>query len=132
MIYTSGTTGKPKGAVRKFPKEAMHAAMQFVAETPMRVDDIHLVTCPLYHSTAFGFLAMNGILGGTCVLIDEFKPEAFLQHVERYGVTSPRSCRPCSTACWRSDARSSTGTTRAPCARSSRAALRCPARWPST
>jgi fatty-acyl-CoA synthase len=88
VIYTSGTTGKPKGAVRKFPKEAMHAAMQFIAETPMRVDDIHLVTCPLYHSTAFGFLAMSSILGGTCVLMDEFKPEAFLQHVERYGVTT--------------------------------------------
>jgi fatty-acyl-CoA synthase len=88
VIYTSGTTGKPKGAVRKFPKEAMHAAMQFIAETPMRVDDIHLVTCPLYHSTAFGFLAMSAILGGTGVLMDEFKPEAFLQHVERYGVTT--------------------------------------------
>ena len=88
VIYTSGTTGKPKGAVRKFPKEAMHAFMQFIAETPMRVDDVHLVTCPLYHSTAFGFLAMNGILGAAAVLMDEFKPEAFLEHVERYGVTS--------------------------------------------
>ena len=88
VIYTSGTTGKPKGAVRKFPKEAMHAIMQFIAETPMRVDDIHLVTCPLYHSTAFGFLAMSGILGATAVLMNEFKPEAFLQHVEKYGVTT--------------------------------------------
>jgi fatty-acyl-CoA synthase len=88
VIYTSGTTGKPKGAVRKFPKETMHAALAFIAETPMRVDDVHLVTCPLYHSTAFGFLAMNGILGGTAVLMDEFKPEAFLDHVARYGVTT--------------------------------------------
>ena len=37
VIYTSGTTGKPKGAVRKFPKDAMHASMQFIGETPMRV-----------------------------------------------------------------------------------------------
>ncbi len=88
VIYTSGTTGKPKGAVRKFPKDAIFAAMRFVAETPMRVDDVHLVTCPLYHSTDFGFLAMSGILGATAVLMDEFKPEAFLQHVERYGVTT--------------------------------------------
>ena len=36
VIYTSGTTGKPKGAVRKFPKDAMHASMQFIGETPMR------------------------------------------------------------------------------------------------
>ena len=88
VIYTSGTTGKPKGAVRKFPKDATFAILSFIAETPMRVDDVHLVTCPLYHSTAFGFLAMSGMLGATCVLMDEFKPEGFLQHVERYGVTS--------------------------------------------
>jgi fatty-acyl-CoA synthase len=88
IIYTSGTTGKPKGAVRKFPKDAMHAALRFIAETPMRVDDVHLVTCPLYHSTAFGFVAMNGILGGTAVLMDEFRPEAFLEHVQRFGVTT--------------------------------------------
>jgi fatty-acyl-CoA synthase len=88
VIYTSGTTGKPKGAVRKFPKDAVFAVMRFIAETPMRVDDVHLVTCPLYHSTAFGFLAMSGILGATAVLMDEFKPEPFLEHVERYGVTT--------------------------------------------
>jgi len=88
VIYTSGTTGKPKGAVRKFPKDALPAAMRFMAETPMRVDDIHLTPCPLYHSTAFGFLTLSHILGATVVLMDEFKPEPFLQHVERYGVTS--------------------------------------------
>ncbi len=88
VIYTSGTTGKPKGAVRKFPKEALQAAMQFLAETPLRVDDVHLVTCPLYHTTAFGFVAMSGMLGATCVLMDEFKPEAFLQHVEQFQVST--------------------------------------------
>jgi fatty-acyl-CoA synthase len=88
VIYTSGTTGKPKGAVRKFPRDAMPAAMQLIAETPMRVDDIHLVPCPLYHSTAFGFLAFNHMLGASAVLMDEFKPEPFLQAVERFGVTT--------------------------------------------
>jgi fatty-acyl-CoA synthase len=88
VIYTSGTTGKPKGAVRKFPRDAMPAAMQLIAETPMRVDDVHLVPCPLYHSTAFGFLAFSHILGASAVLMDEFKPEAFLAHVERFGVTT--------------------------------------------
>ena len=34
VIYTSGTTGKPKGAVRKFPKDATFAFMRFIAETP--------------------------------------------------------------------------------------------------
>ncbi len=88
VIYTSGTTGKPKGAVRKFPKDALPAALRFIAETPMRTDDVHLVTCPLYHSTAFGFLALSHMLGATVVIMDEFKPEHFLRDVERYGITT--------------------------------------------
>ena len=88
VVYTSGTTGKPKGAVRKFPKDTIQAAMRFINETPMRVDDVHLVTCPLYHSTAFGFLSLSHLLGATAVLMDEFKPEPFLELVERYSVTS--------------------------------------------
>jgi fatty-acyl-CoA synthase len=88
VIYTSGTTGKPKGAVRKFPKDTMQAAFRFINETPMRVDDVHLVTCPLYHSTAYGFMSLSAILGQTVVLMDEFKPEPFLDMVERYGVTT--------------------------------------------
>jgi len=88
VIYTSGTTGKPKGAVRKFPAEALPAALQFIAETPMRSDDVHLVACPLYHSTAFGFITLSHLLGCTVVIADEFKPESFLRDVERHGVTT--------------------------------------------
>lgn len=88
VIYTSGTTGKPKGAVRKFPKDTMVAAFRFLNETPLRVDDVHLVTCPLYHSTAFGFMSLSAILGQTVVIMDEFKPEPFLELVDRHGVTT--------------------------------------------
>jgi len=88
VIYTSGTTGKPKGAVRKFPKDTLQAAFRFINETPMRVDDVHLVACPLYHSTAFGFMSLSAILGQTVVLMDEFKPESFLDAVQRHGVTT--------------------------------------------
>lgn len=88
VVYTSGTTGKPKGAVRKFPKDAMHQLLRFIAETPMRSDDVHLVACPLYHTTAFGFLSMANLLGATSVLMDEFKPEPFLQMIERHRVTT--------------------------------------------
>ena len=88
VIYTSGTTGKPKGAVRKFPKDAFPAALRFIAQTPMRVDDVHLVACPLYHSTAFAFLTLSQVLGATAVLMDEFKPEFFLRDVDHWGVTT--------------------------------------------
>lgn len=88
VIYTSGTTGKPKGAVRRFPKDALTQTLRFLAETPLRTDDVHLVTCPLYHSTAFGFVALSHILGATVVIMDEFKPEQFLHDVERYRITT--------------------------------------------
>jgi len=88
VVYTSGTTGKPKGAVRKFPKDTIQAAMRFINETPMRVDDVHLVACPLYHSTAFGFLSLSHLLGATAVLMDEFKAEPFLELVQRSSVPS--------------------------------------------
>jgi fatty-acyl-CoA synthase len=88
VIYTSGTTGKPKGAVRKFPKDTMQAAFRFLNETPMLTSDVHLVTCPLYHSTAFGFMSLAQILGATVVIMEDFKPEAFLELVERHGVNT--------------------------------------------
>ncbi len=88
VIYTSGTTGKPKGAVRKFPKDTMYAAFRFIVETPMRTEDVHLVTCPLYHSTAFGFMSLSQVIGATIVVMDEFKPDAFLETVARHGVTT--------------------------------------------
>lgn len=88
VVYTSGTTGRPKGAVRRFPRNTALAALRFINETPMRVDDVHLVACPMHHSTAFGFLTLSHLLGQTVVVMDEFKPEAFLALVERHRVTT--------------------------------------------
>jgi acyl-CoA synthetase (AMP-forming)/AMP-acid ligase II len=88
VTYTSGTTGKPKGAVRKFSREAVASAMAFIGETPMKCGDVHLAVCPLYHATAFGFIALSYIVGAKVVLLDEFKPEAFLEAVQRYRVTT--------------------------------------------
>lgn len=88
VVYTSGTTGRPKGAVREFPKDTMAAVVRFLLETPMRADDVHLVACPLYHSTAYGFLTMSHILGATAVLLPEWKPEAFLAAVDAHAVTT--------------------------------------------
>ncbi len=88
VIYTSGTTGKPKGAVRKFNKELLPAVFRFLRETPFRADDVHLAACPLYHTTAFGFINMSQILGATIVLMDEFDPERFLALIEKHRVTT--------------------------------------------
>jgi fatty-acyl-CoA synthase len=88
VIYTSGTTGKPKGAVRRFSRETTAAVLGFLAETPIQAGDRHLVVCPLYHSTAFGFVGFNFVVGGTTVILPRFEPEAFLQWVERERITT--------------------------------------------
>jgi fatty-acyl-CoA synthase len=88
VTYTSGTTGKPKGAVRRFPREVFVSTLEFIAQTPMRADDVHLAVCPLYHMTAYGFLTFTHVLGGTVVIADEFKPETFLSLVDHHRVTS--------------------------------------------
>lgn len=88
VIYTSGTTGKPKGAVRKFPKDTLLAAFRFINHTPLRADDVHLVASPLYHATAFGFLAFSLLLGNTAVILPEFKPELFVRAASAHRVTT--------------------------------------------
>jgi len=88
VTYTSGTTGKPKGAVRKFPREMFVQILEFIARTPIKSTDVHLCVCPLYHMTAFAFFTMTHVVGGTVVIADEFKPESFLELVEHERVTT--------------------------------------------
>ncbi|HEY4122020.1 MAG TPA: AMP-binding protein [Byssovorax sp.] len=88
VMYTSGTTGKPKGAVRKFQKDALASALSVVGETPMVVRERHLAVCPLYHATAFGFTALSYLLQSTVVVLPEFRPEGFLDAVQRYRITT--------------------------------------------
>jgi fatty-acyl-CoA synthase len=88
VIYTSGTTGKPKGAVRRFPKEMAWAVLHVLDELPIRVDDRHLVVAPMYHSTAFGFIGFTLTLGGTVVIEPRFDPERFLAAIEEHRITT--------------------------------------------
>ncbi|MCZ7684319.1 MAG: AMP-binding protein [Sandaracinaceae bacterium] len=88
VIYTSGTTGKPKGAVRRFPKEMVWDVLHVLDELPIRVDDRHLVVAPMYHSTAFGFIAFTMTLGGAVVIERAFDPERFLATIARERVTT--------------------------------------------
>lgn len=87
IIYTSGTTGKPKGAVRKFPKDVVEGTLQVIASSPLRADDVHLAVLPFYHSTAFAFTNFSHLVGATVVILDRFEPESFLAAVQEHGVT---------------------------------------------
>jgi len=88
VMYTSGTTGKPKGAVRKYQMGVMAGAMSLIGETPMQVGETHLAVCPLYHATANSFVALSYIVGSTVYVMRDFRPEAFLEAVEKYRITT--------------------------------------------
>ncbi len=88
VMYTSGTTGKPKGAVRQYAIGVMAGAMAVIGETPMEVGETHLAVCPLYHATAYSFIAISYILRSTVYVMRDFRPEAFLEAVERYRITT--------------------------------------------
>lgn len=87
IIYTSGTTGRPKGAVRKFPRDVVLGTLAIMASSPLRSDDIHLAVLPFYHSTAFAFTSFSHLLGATVVILDGFTPGGFLQAIERERIT---------------------------------------------
>jgi long-chain acyl-CoA synthetase len=88
IIYTSGTTGRAKGASRDFKKTGLYTVVNFIHEIPLRHDDRHLVTCPLYHSAAPAFVALHFFAGACVVILDHFEPHDVLRTIERERITS--------------------------------------------
>ena len=94
MTYTSGTTGKPKGVRRPLTGAAPEAiaAQQALFLSLFGIlpgsPGVHLVGAPLYHTAVLNFATNHLHLGHTLVLMDKWEPEAMLQKIERYRVTS--------------------------------------------
>ncbi|AXK32473.1 hypothetical protein DVA86_07200 [Streptomyces armeniacus] len=86
ILYTSGTTGSPKGAVIDrlgFTARVLVNAVELGA----RPDDVHQASLPMFHIAAFLSYAYTAV-GGTVVMLPEFKPALALRTMERERVTS--------------------------------------------
>jgi fatty-acyl-CoA synthase len=89
VVFTSGTTGRPKGAVRSLEQSAsMGALTGFLRTIPYKTSDVHMVVCPLYHSSGSGFATVAQGLGNTMVIVERFSPENFCRTVQEHKVTT--------------------------------------------
>ncbi len=89
VVFTSGTTGRPKGAVRSLEQSVSIGALTgFLKTIPFWTSDVHMVVCPLYHSSGSGFATVAQSLGNSSVIVERFSPENFCRTVEEHRVTT--------------------------------------------
>lgn len=86
ILFTSGTTGPSKGAIVTYVQ--MYDMM--LANTAGRLgeDDVYLASTPLFH--VGGSRVVNGmlLLGGTVVLLAQFKTDTFWDTIRRHKATA--------------------------------------------
>ena len=86
IIYTSGTTGMPKGVM--LTQGAFAESAQIVAATSGLVPTDRILTVmPLFHSGAKIEWSAVQSVGGSCVLLGQFDPEAVLSAIDREAAT---------------------------------------------
>ena len=87
ILYTSGTTGKPKGAVLTHLNIA-HSVLHYEACMRLGADERSALAVPASHVTGLiATIASMAHVGGTVVVMPEFKAPAFIELVERERIT---------------------------------------------
>ncbi|MFO8058872.1 MAG: AMP-binding protein [bacterium] len=86
ILYTIWSTTGPRGVVLSH-KNFFFAAVSAIA-TLHQMGDTFLLTLPLFHIGALGWLPFFMHRGTRCVLMPRFEPDLLLEHIETEGVTS--------------------------------------------
>ncbi len=88
MLYSSGTTGRPKGIRRALTGEDIateDALLNLVGLLyGFNEGSKYLSPAPLYHAAPLRYNMCVQQLGGTCVIMENFDPEAALALIEKH------------------------------------------------
>jgi len=87
ILYTSGTTGHPKGAMLTH-LAIVHSALHFEACMRLTADDRSALAVPASHVTGLiANIAAMWRVGGTVIVVPEFKADAFVDLIARERVS---------------------------------------------
>ncbi|MFN2539869.1 MAG: class I adenylate-forming enzyme family protein, partial [Mycobacteriales bacterium] len=87
IIYTSGTTSAPKGVLLRHSNLVSYVfgAVEFACAAE---DDAALVSVPPYHIAAIANVISNLYAGRRTLVLEQFTPAQWLEHVEAEGITN--------------------------------------------
>lgn len=86
QIYTSGTTSIPKGVMLSDNAICSHA-LGHLTDIGQTGNSVFMCVLPLFHASSSGAIATL-IAGATLVVLERFRPKAYLETVERYKATA--------------------------------------------
>ncbi|WP_025899995.1 AMP-binding protein [Sneathiella glossodoripedis] len=91
MLYSSGTTGRPKGVkpVEIGNPIGSEDNLYNILKALYSFDNdvVYLSPAPLYHAAPLRYNMRVQRFGGTCVIMEKFDPETYLELVQKYKIT---------------------------------------------
>lgn len=91
MLYSSGTTGRPKGVYSPPETSAIDAPTILTnmcqSAFGFGTDTIYLSPAPLYHAAPLRYNLTVMRLGGTCIVMERFDEQRYLQLIEQHRIT---------------------------------------------